>query len=285
MLDWFIGLACSSLIAGAAWRKQSLSVSGAFAAVVVGTLLYTLGGLPWYGTLMVFFLTSTLLTKWKHKRKAVVESHYAKSGRRDAGQVAANGGLGTILCVGNSIWPHSLWWSAFIGIMAAVNADTWATEIGGLSRSVPRSIVNGRRVPAGTSGGITVAGLVASLCGGLLIGAAGWMFASTGWGQPVGGSATASIAVTAVMGFMGLLLLGAIGGMAGSLSDSWLGAVLQVMYRCPVCGKETERSRHCSDKQAVRIRGSAWMTNDTVNVISSAIGGAASVGLVSLYVG
>ncbi|SFL26671.1 TIGR00297 family protein [Paenibacillus sp. 1_12] len=283
MIDWLIGLICSSLIAGIAWRKQSLSVSGAVAAVIVGTLLYALGGLPWYGTLMVFFLTSTLLTKWKHKRKAAVESNYAKSGRRDAGQVAANGGLGTLLCLGNSIWPHSLWWAAFIGVMAAVNADTWATEIGGLSRSLPRSIVSGRRVPAGTSGGITVAGLAASFCGGLLIGAAGWAFTSTGWGQPIGGSSAASIAVTTTMGFIGLLLLGALGGMAGSLSDSWLGAVLQVMYRCPVCGKEIEINRHCNDTQAVRIRGAVWMTNDAVNVISSAIGGAVSMGFIYLY--
>lgn len=285
MLDWLIGLACSSFIAWAAWRKQSLSVSGAIAAVIVGTLLYALGGLPWYGTLMVFFLTSTLLTKWKHKRKAVVESNYAKSGRRDAGQVAANGGLGTLLCLGNSIWPHSLWWAAFMGIMAAVNADTWATEIGGLSRSLPRSIVSGRRVPTGTSGGITAAGLAASLSGGLLIGLAGWAFTSTGWGQPISGAdAASSIVVTSAVGVIGLLLSGALGGMAGSLSDSWLGAVWQVMYRCPVCGKEIEKKRHCNDTQAIRIRGASWMTNDTVNIISSGIGGAVSAGFLYLYI-
>jgi uncharacterized protein (TIGR00297 family) len=283
MVDWIIGLCCSLFIAWAAWRRKSLSVSGAAAAVVVGTVLYALGGLAWYGTLMVFFLTSTLLTKWKHKRKAAVESGYAKSGRRDAGQVAANGGLGTLLCIGNTLWPDPLWWAAYLGIMAAVNADTWATEIGGLSRSEPRSIVSGRRVPAGTSGGITVMGLGASLCGGLVIGAAGWLFA--GWGEPraVTGAAIASISITAVMGFAGMLLLGALAGMVGSLSDSWLGAVWQVMYRCPVCGKEIEKKRHCSDTQAVRIRGASFMTNDTVNVLSSIIGGAASIGLAYLF--
>jgi len=282
MVSWIIGLVCSSIIAGAAWRKKSLSLSGAAAAIVVGSVLYALGGLPWYGTLMVFFLSSSLLTRWKHRRKAAVESSYAKSGRRDAGQVAANGGLGVLLCIGNSLWPDPYWWAAYIGIMAAVNADTWATEIGGLSRAEPRSIVSGRRVPAGTSGGITIMGLTASLCGGMAIGVAGWLF--TGWGAPqaVTAAYAGSVTVTAVIGLAGMLLLGALAGMAGSLSDSWLGAVWQVMYRCPVCGKEIEKNRHCKDTQAVRIRGASFMTNDAVNLISSVIGGGASLAFIGL---
>lgn len=152
-MDWVVGLGCSLIIAMAAYAKKSLSVSGAAAAVVVGTVMYVYGSLPWFGTLIVFFITSSLLSKWKQRRKAAVEQNYAKTGRRDAGQVVANGGIGMLLCLGNSIWPHPFWWAAYIGVMATVNADTWATEIGGLSQSQPRSIVSGRRVPAGTSGG------------------------------------------------------------------------------------------------------------------------------------
>jgi uncharacterized protein (TIGR00297 family) len=279
-----IGLLCSSIIAGAAWSKKSLSLSGAVAAIVVGSVLYALGGLPWYGTLMVFFLSSSLLTKWKHKRKAAVESGYAKSGRRDAGQVAANGGLGVLLCIGNSLWPHPFWWVAYMGIMSAVNSDTWATEIGGLSRAEPRSIVSGRKVPAGTSGGITITGLTASLCGGMAIGAAGWLFVLWGAPEAVTAAYAGSVTVTAVIGFAGMLLMGALAGMAGSLSDSWLGAVWQVMYRCPVCGKEIEKNRHCKDTQAVRIRGASFMTNDAVNLLSSVIGGGASLAFIRLFV-
>jgi uncharacterized protein (TIGR00297 family) len=284
MVSWMIGLLCSSIIAGAAWSKKSLSLSGAVAAIVVGSVLYALGGLSWYGTLMVFFLSSSLLTKWKHKRKAAVESGYAKSGRRDAGQVAANGGLGVLLCIGNSLWPHPFWWVAYMGIMSAVNSDTWATEIGGLSRAEPRSIVSGRKVPAGTSGGITIMGLTASLCGGMAIGAAGWLFVLWGAPEAVTAAYAGSVTVTAVIGFAGMLLMGSLAGMAGSLSDSWLGAVWQVMYRCPVCGKEIEKNRHCKDTQAVRIRGASFMTNDAVNLLSSVIGGGASLAFIRLFV-
>ncbi|ULL14620.1 DUF92 domain-containing protein [Paenibacillus sp. H1-7] len=270
MVEWVIGLVCSLIIAGAAYAKRSLSASGAAMAVVVGTLLYAFGSLAWFGTLIVFFVTSSLLSKWKQRLKAAAESGYVKSGRRDAGQVFANGGIAVLLCVGHYVWPHPLWWPAFIGVLASVNADTWATEIGGLSRSQPRSIVSGRKVPAGTSGGVTWLGIAASFAGGLTIGVSAWLLSL---GEPAG--------TESVSPWM-LLLLGICGGLAGSLSDSWMGAVWQVMYRCPVCGKEIEKSRHC-DTAAVRFRGASFMTNDTVNMISSLVGGAVCIVLYKLF--
>lgn len=122
-----------------------------------------------------FFVSSTLWSKWKKHAKAAAESGYEKTGRRDAGQVLANGGVGLLLCAANWAYPHPLWWYAFLGVMAAVTADTWATEIGGLSRTPPISIKTGRRVPPGTSGGVSGLGMVASLAGGLFIGVAAWM--------------------------------------------------------------------------------------------------------------
>lgn len=273
MTEWVFGLMCSLLIAGAAYAKKSLSASGAAAAAAVGTLMYVFGSLAWFGTLIVFFVTSSLWSKWKHRHKEAVESNYAKSGRRDWGQVLANGGIAAVLCVGNSLWPHPLWWPAFIGVMASVNADTWATEIGGLSRSQPRSIVSGRKVAAGTSGGVTMLGIAASFAGGLTIGLSAWLLQ---W--PSGSAADEALGAGSLMT---LLLLGAVGGLAGSLSDSWMGAVWQVMYRCPACGKETEKSRHC-ETAAERIRGASFMTNDAVNMISSLFGGALCIALYKL---
>jgi uncharacterized protein (TIGR00297 family) len=280
MLDWWIGLACSLLVAGAAYAKKSLSGSGAAAAVALGTVLYALGSLPWFGTLIVFFVTSTALSKWRHRQKSAAESGYAKSGRRDAGQVAANGALGALLCIGHSLWPNPLWWAAYIGVMATVTADTWATEIGGLSRVQPRSIVNGRKVPAGTSGGITAMGLMASLAGGTVIGLSAWLLSA--WMPLEYGAMVNGQAGTYWLTGGWLLLLGAAGGMLGSLFDSLLGAVWQVMYRCDVCGKEVEKNRHCKE-QAIRIRGVSWMTNDAVNMISSLLGGAVCASLSQVF--
>jgi uncharacterized protein (TIGR00297 family) len=149
MSDWLIGLVGSGVIAGLAYWKRSLSGSGALAAMAVGTVLYALGSAAWYGTLIAFFITSSLLSKWKQKQKAAVESGYEKTGRRDAGQVFANGGLGVLLCLLNHVAPHPAWWLAFVGVMATVNADTWATEIGGLINRPPRSIQDWLRALSG----------------------------------------------------------------------------------------------------------------------------------------
>lgn len=260
MSDWLIGIAASFVIAGLAYWKRSLSSCGMAAAMVVGTLLYALGSLPWFGTLIAFFISSTLLSKWKGKKKAELEGLYEKSGRRDAGQVFANGGLGALLCILNALWPDPIWLTLYIGVMATVNADTWATEIGGLSKGDPRSILTGKKVPKGTSGGISGLGLLATVAGGVFIGAVVWLFVN----------------ITTEVNLLYYLLVGGIAGTVGSLTDSLLGARLQTMYRCTTCGRDLEKKVHCG-KQTVRVRGFSWMNNDAVNMLSSVVGGAVAV--------
>ncbi|OPH57279.1 hypothetical protein BC351_25810 [Paenibacillus ferrarius] len=269
LMAWIWGLAGSLLISGAAYWKRSLSLSGMISAVVLGTMMFALGSLAWFGTLIAFFISSTLLSKWKHRRKAAAESGYAKGGRRDAGQVAANGALGLLLCMGNALWPAPVWWVLFVGVMATVNADTWATEIGGMSKAVPRSVLHGRRVAAGTSGGITGLGLLASLLGGAFIGLIG------GWFSQLGD------ADQTISALLTLAAVGAVSGFIGALVDSWLGATVQVMYNCKVCGKTIEKHVHC-EQETRQIRGIKWMTNDAVNAISSFVGGAVCLGISSL---
>lgn len=269
------GFAGSLLIAGAAYWKRSLASSGFAAAVVLGTIMYALGSLAWFGTLIVFFVTSSLLSKVKHSRKDAAEGGYAKGSQRDAGQVLANGGLAGVLCVINAIVPHPAWWALFIGVMATVNADTWATELGSLSRRPPRSIVTGRIVTPGTSGGVSRLGLAATACGAVVIGLAAWALLQAEPSQLGGPVASGSAAG------LWLVAVAALGGVAGSLADSYLGATLQGMYRCSVCGSEVERRLHCG-QPTVRVRGLRWMSNDAVNALSSLIGGGVALLVASL---
>lgn len=262
MGDWLVGMLCSGLVAWVAWRKRSLSVSGAIAALIVGTILFATGSLAWFGSMIFFFVSSSLLTRWRHRDKAQAEAAYEKSGRRDAGQVVANGGLATLLCLIFAWTREPLWLYLFVGVMATVTADTWATEIGGQSRQKPYSILSGRRVEPGTSGGITLVGLLASAAGGTLIGAAIWFFAwisgealiiQTGW-------------------WWQWLMAGLFGGLLGSLVDSLLGAAWQRKNRCIVCAKELEAAVHCG-QSTQHSRGFLWLGNDAVNLLSSAAGG------------
>ncbi|HUC93561.1 MAG TPA: DUF92 domain-containing protein [Paenibacillus sp.] len=260
------GLFGSGLVAWLAYRKCSLSASGAWSAVPMGTAFVTLGGPFWFGTLLAFFISSSFWSKWKkrHRAKAEAEAHYVKSGRRDTGQVWANGGLGLALCAAYALWPVPALQLAFVGVMASVNADTWATEIGALSRTAPRAVLTGRKVPPGTSGGVTALGSAAALAGAAFIGAAAALLAAAD-PAPQPGAAL-------------LVVVAAAAGLAGAFADSVLGATVQAMYRCRACGSETERAVHCG-APAEQVRGLRLMTNDLVNLCASAVAGAVAAGL------
>lgn len=281
--NWTVRLALGTLgslcIVWAAYRRRSLSGSGAWSAAVMGTAYVTLGGPVWFGCLIAFFVTSTFWSSWKrrHRAKRQAETRYAKGGRRDAGQVWANGGLGLAFCLGHALWPDPLWLFAFAGTMAAANADTWATEIGALSRTAPRALIGWRPVTPGTSGGVTALGSFAALSGAAALGAVAAALAVLApLAQQPGAPALDWTTAAA------LFAIATAAGFIGSFADSWLGAVCQAMYRCPSCGMEIEREVHC-DIPAERIRGWRWMTNDAVNLLATAFAGAVAAGIALLW--
>ncbi|MFF2481553.1 DUF92 domain-containing protein [Paenibacillus sp. NPDC058071] len=270
-LRLLIGVIGAGLAAAAAYRARALSGSGALSALAMGAGFIALGEPIWFACLIAFFISSTAWSKYKkrHRAKAQAEANYEKTGRRDAGQVWANGGIGLALCAADAIWPSAGWLYAFIGVMGAVNADTWATEIGALSRSAPRSLLSGKKVAAGTSGAVTALGSAAAFAGAAFIGlVAAWL-----WPTETTSASAAAVAVVA-----------ALAGFAGCYADSLLGATVQAMYRCPKCGAETERTVHCGTK-TVPLRGIAWMNNDRVNMLSSLAAGAIGWALGLLLIG
>ncbi|ASA26227.1 DUF92 domain-containing protein [Paenibacillus donghaensis] len=260
-MQWIIGAIGALVVAGAAYWKQSLSFSGMLAALVMGTVYFGAGNLFWFGILLLFFISSSLLSRLRHDNKADLEETYAKTGRRDAGQVFANGGMGMLLVLLYAIYPLELWSFLFIGVMATVTSDTWATEIGTLSRKPPRSVLTGRVMKAGASGGVSLLGTMAAAAGGVLIGVSSWLLRTMS-GMPE-------------QPFLLLALCGLLGGLAGAFADSILGATVQQMNRCLVCGREVESLQHCGVKTE-HARGWKWMSNDRVNMISSLIGGLAA---------
>ncbi|MEW5989306.1 MAG: DUF92 domain-containing protein [Chloroflexota bacterium] len=242
----------------ALWRG-SLSPSGAAVALVVGTLTFGLGGWQWGALLGLFFVTSSLLSHYKEREKQAAAEKFDKGHRRDGGQVLANGGLGSGAAVLSFITGSPLWFPFFLGMMATVNADTWATELGTLARRPPRLITSGRPVEVGTSGAISPLGTAVSLLGGLLIGLAAGLL-----------SRDINLGLAALMG--------AAGGLGGSLFDSLLGATVQRIYYCDTCQKDTERKIHQRCGRPTRpLRGWPWLNNDLVNLLSSAVGGVVAV--------
>lgn len=256
-MQLFIGWVIGFLIAVSAWRLGSLSASGAVAATITGGLILGVGGLPWASLLLTFFISSSALSRAFSPRKARFHEKFSKGSRRDWGQVLANGGLGALLAIGYSLYPHTAWWVAYLGAMATVNADTWATEIGVLSRRPPRLITTGKVVESGTSGGISWLGTLATLGGAMFIGA---------------------IAVLAGGDSLFLIGIAGLAGLLGSLFDSALGATVQAIYTCPICHKETERHPlHTCGSPTQLLRGWPWLDNDWVNFLASLVGAAVSI--------
>jgi uncharacterized protein (TIGR00297 family) len=261
-LQLLLGFILALVISLLAHRARSLSRSGAVAAGVLGTVVFGLGGWSWAILLLGFFISSSALSKMFGQRKRSLNEKFSKGHQRDAAQVFANGGFAGVFVLLHLAFPDTAWpWLAFAGTLAAVNADTWATELGVLSRAAPRLITTGQIVERGTSGGISLAGTLASLGGGLFIAVLAVLF----W-VPGGAADAGQI-------FLRLAAI-SLAGLAGSLLDSFLGATVQAIYICPVCIKETERHPlHTCGNTTHITRGLPWLNNEWVN-LSCAVAGA-----------
>lgn len=267
-LQLILGIVLALVTAGAAWGLKWLSPGGAIAAFILGAVVFGLGGLPWAVVLLTFFVTSSALSKLFKRAKTNPEKFYAKGSKRDAGQVFANGGIAGLFVVAHVFFPDSwLPWMGFVAAFASANADTWATELGALSRKAPRLISTGKVVEGGTSGGVTLVGTLAALAGSAaVVGAALWLWPGdlppVQWTQ---------------------LLALVLAGLLGSLVDSWLGATVQAIYYCPSCQKETEKTplHHCGTKTTF-LRGWVWLDNDWVNIICTGTGAILAIFLFEL---
>src|SRR3970040_2819688 len=116
-----LGPALAALIGLAAYRRGSLSKSGVAGAILIGATIFGLGGWAWGGLLVVFFVSSSVLSHFKQARKESLAEKFSKGHRRDLAQTLANGGAGALIVVANAIWPHPAWWAAFVGALATVN--------------------------------------------------------------------------------------------------------------------------------------------------------------------
>jgi Raf kinase inhibitor-like YbhB/YbcL family protein/uncharacterized protein (TIGR00297 family) len=266
-----LSILLGAIVATLAYHLHLLTRGGAIAAALLGAAVFGLGGLGgWAVLLLAFFLSSSALTRLSGGQKRGLEAQFSKGGRRDAAQVLANGGIAGLFVLLHAAFPAAaLPWAGFAGALAAVNADTWATELGVLSRAQPVLITTRRLVERGTSGGITRAGTFASFGGAFLIG----LLAATFW---PGGALDIFTFLTRA-GWIGLF------GLLASLLDSMLGATIQAIYYCPSCGKETERHPlHTCGTPTTRKRGLPWLNNDWVNAACALAGAVLAVAVALL---
>lgn len=230
----FVGFIFSLVIALLAYRRNSLSFSGSIGAVVLGTSLYFFGGVYLSGIMISFFISSSILTKYKDEEKSVFEDINEKTGGRDYLQVIANGGLGFIYALLYYLTKDPLFIVAYSTAFAAANADTWSSEVGVLSSRPPISILNFKKAEKGMSGAVSLLGIAAAFCGSMFITFVFFIgyILNFGWNFKV---IYYSILIT-------------LAGFSGSIIDSYLGALIQAKYKCVICGKITEKKIHHEKK-------------------------------------
>jgi uncharacterized protein (TIGR00297 family) len=244
-----ISLVVAGAVATVAWAARLLTGSGAVAATLVGAAAM-IGGIRWVVMLLFFFAGSNLLSRWRSReREQLVGSFIEKGSRRDAWQVLANGGVFGLAAVLANSGATATWEAVGLGAVVAATADTWSTEVGTVLGGTPRSILNGRQVAPGTSGGITIAGSTAAIAAAIL---AAIVAVSLDWSTPA----------PAIV----------LGGLAGSVIDSLLGATVQERRWCPSCQSLTERHVHSCGTTAVHRGGIRGCDNDIVNLLSTVAG-------------
>ncbi len=239
------------------YKIAIVDFSGLIAGFIIGFIVYAFGGEFLFIPLLFFHLIAGIFTKYKYeykRRKGVAEE---KKGARSWKNVSANGVVPAVLALligfdNNSFKVFYI--AGFFGAIVTALADTLATEIGLLYKGEPRLITNLRKkVPAGTSGGVSILGEIAQIISAFFISFATIFF------------------YPRLDFFINLLILTIISGFLGSSFDSFLGATIQAMYKCQNCGKETEKKIHCN-KETTYLRGYKWLDNNVVNLFAITFG-------------
>jgi uncharacterized protein (TIGR00297 family) len=263
---WWLALTFAGGVALAALRAGSLRADGALAAAVIGALALRVSW-AWGIFLIGWFILASVLSRIGRERKAGrTQDVVAKSDRRDAVQVLANGG----------VFACCAWWTLMIdakpqftamlsvagaSALAAAGADTWSTEIGTLWGGEPWSLRAMRRVPIGTSGAITMGGTLGGVLGAIVLAALA---------AAVGMISTSSVVAVAI------------GGIAGATFDTMLGAWGQERRWCSRCARDTERTVHSCGTHTDYLGGVRRLDNDVVNALCTLVGALVGCGMAEI---
>ncbi|XP_077194939.1 transmembrane protein 19 isoform X1 [Paroedura picta] len=266
---WLFSILIPLMIASRGFKKKSLDHGGAIGGLLVGFIL-TVANYSFFTALLMFFITSSKLTKWKGEVKKKIDPEYKEGGQRNWVQVFCNGGVPTELALLYMIengpgeipvdfskqYTASWMCLSLLGALASCAGDTWASEIGTVMSHEPRLITTWEKVPVGTNGGVTIVGLISSLLGGTLVGVA-YFISQLIFVNDLDISAPQ----------WPIIVFGGIAGLLGSMIDSYLGATMQYSGLDTrtglVVNHQTEDTKH--------ISGKPILDNNAVNLFSSVV--------------
>ena len=244
--NYILPILLTPLILIFAIEKKALTSDGIVSAIAVDVILTLMLGNFGFGLLLAFFVGGIATDKIKKKSKKTGQKVKKKSECRNSIQVLANSLAAVICSVLYFITGNKAFLIAFVASFAEALADTSASGVGALSRKAfdPFRM---KSCPVGISGGMSVIGTCASAIGAILI---------------------ALIAFASGVVSIWEASLVALGGFLGGVFDSLLGSLLQVKYKCTVCGTIVEKKQHCG-KSTEKHSGLAFVNNDMVNLLGT----------------
>lgn len=289
--EWLLGLgwpfsilvvaAAMAVLAVVAFVRRSLDAGGAVCAAALGVIVLWTTKFEGLLLFLLFFVGANIAGRMSKRilaksaphgmgpksnvacRGAVdADSVEKKGSRRDAMQVIANG---LMAAVSGLLWYVTASLPALVMFGASIAeaaSDTFAGEVGRLSKVPPVSIRTFTPVPKGLSGGVTLLGTFAAFASSLAIGVLWFLLFNVKDG----------LVASSVICFTGFL---------GCIVDSYLGACVQAQYRDPDTGMLTERDSK-DERPFELVRGIRWMDNDMVNLLSNVISALFAFGMASL---
>ncbi|WOK97038.1 hypothetical protein Cni_G05746 [Canna indica] len=267
LIRFAFSLLLSFSIAARALKRKSVDSSAVLVGVPV-MVIHMLAGYRFAVLLLVFFSTSSKVTRLGEEKKRRIDADFKEGGQRNWIQVLANSMIATVLVVIFAIISQgqdkclntedstvvTALLGGIVGHYACCNGDTWSSELGMLSNAQPRLITTFKKVRKGTNGAVTTHGLLAAAAAGFAIGVSFVLV----------GLLTTECSVDVAWKQLLLVPIAAAAGLLGSLIDSLLGATLQFSGYCTVRKKVVAKQ----GPTVIKISGANILDNNAVNVVS-----------------
>lgn len=243
---FLISIAVGACMFGVSLRLKLLDLSASYILFFFIFVFFYFGGLKNYVSLMLIFSVVIVVEMFLRKKTdKIFLSTNKEHGIRNARQLIANCLVSVIAIVIYGITKNEMYIVAYFAASAETVGDSAASNVGVFSKLDPIDVCSFKKISKGISGGISILGTGASLivC----------LYASLVY---------ACMYETVLYNLFVIF----ISSVAGIMLDSILGSKIQVLYKCIVCGKLTERECHCQ-KSAMLVKGCKFFDNTKVNLI------------------